>query len=246
MNDSIARLFIFSLLFNLTFPVMAYAFVGFAASPPGILDIALDYEDLLNAGIMLSSGESHNVTFGAGGVDFNTSSSVIRAEWHKPWFSEARLDFKVPSLIEETIGDLTGDYFSMGGIIQTVDISGGPQIHIVNSSLVAAFNPEYNWTRIDIVQAGLIALVTTIPPDLNNMTRGVYETGILTFTIGKPLAEGGEFDWLQFVEWYWGLLTSSHNYGLPFGFDWFLRILAVLFLTSAIMFARELIPVIYS
>lgn len=244
MNDSIARLFIFSLIFNLAFPAISYAFVGFAVDPPGALDIALEYEDLLNAGIILSSGESHNVTFKGGPVDFNTSSSVIRAEWFKPLLSEARLEFRSPSPIEEAIGDATGNYFSLGGVLQPVIITGGPAMWMVNSTFVAEWDPVYNWTMIPIRGLGLLALFTPTTPDGDNVTNAVYVTGALTLTVGKPMTVEGEFDWIQFIQWYWGLLTSTHNYGLPWSFDWLLRIMAVLFLTSAIMFARELIPVI--
>lgn len=221
---------------------MAYAFTGFEAAPPESFKISLEYEDLLNAGIMFSSAESLNVTFNGGGVDFNTSSTIIRALWHKPIFSEAVLQFRTPSIIEKAWGDVTGDYFSLGGTVSPLSINEAPYMGAVNSTIVAAFNPAYNWTRIDIGQAGLIALVTTLAADDNNMTQAVYVTGILTVTIGKPMSEGGIFDFIQFVEWYWGLLTASHNYGLPVAFAWFLKILAVLFLTSGIMFARELLP----
>lgn len=243
MNDAIARIFVFSLIFNIVFPPLAYAFTGFQEDPPGALAIPLEYEDLLNAGIIFSEAENRTIVYGTY-TDFNTSSlDHLRAVWDKPLISPSSLRFYRPSFVERAIGDVTGNYFSLGGEVQTVSVNGEPYTQVLNSTMVAAFDPAHNWTRIDITQAGLIALLTTLPADNNNMTQAVYVTGILMITVGKPMFTGETFDFIRYVEWYWGILTTGQNYGLPVAFQWLLRILAVLFLTSAIMFARELLPI---
>lgn len=245
-TDLTVKIVLFSMLVNILFPVFAYGFTTITGSDLEAYDIAISEETLINAGIQFQAADSLNITWKAADLDlqtFNISGQLLRIRWDSwPLYGD-RFRFSIPKLIEIPIGDATGDYFSTGGQVVEVQSQGNEYINnFYNSTMVANYDPTYNWTQVYVPQKGLIILFTTLAADDNNITKAVYETGNLTATVGQRFNEGSEFDFRAFIDWYMGMMFTNKNYGLPASAAWIMRGFVVITLFAALLLARDLLP----
>lgn len=244
-SDLTLKIVLFSMIVNLVFPVFAYSFTTITGSDFESLDISISQESLINAGLQFSSAQSLNVTYEAAPelATFNISDRLLRVRWFHDALWGDRFRFTRPSLIEYTVGEITGDYFSLGGEALTAESNGFYYTHdFYNSTMVSNYDPDYNWTMVTITQAGLTILFSTIPGDAGNITQAVYETGTITATVGERVSQDQSFDFRAFVDWYFSMLFTNKNYGLPASVNWLMRIFVTITLFSAFLVARDILP----
>lgn len=245
-TDLTVKIILYSMIVNILFPVFAYGMTTITGSALEDFDISISEETLINAGIQFTAAESANITFKGADLDsqtFNVSGNLLRIRWDTWPLIGDRFRFSMPKLYEIPIGDLTGDYFSTGGQVLEVQSEGQEYVNdFYNSTMVANFDPAYNWTRVNIPQKGIVVLFTTLSADDNNITKAVYETGNVTATVGQRFTDGSTFDFRAFIDWYMGMLFTNKNYGLPASAAWIMRVFVAITLFSALLLARDLLP----
>lgn len=236
-SEKITSLFLFSILFNLFFSVYGYAFTVFPEDPGEVpdLDISLDIDDLYEIGISYNNATSLNITYGSAPTLVDEASGVpLRADWSS---------------------HLDGDYFQLQiqnpveRFLNTwilpfpLDLYMGPEYDhesfLYNSSIVNYFEPDYGWVR-GTGGSNFAFFLSPIPPDEDNITKAVYETGILTLTFGDPIATE-ELSFRNFVRWYYSTLIGASSYGLPVSLVWIMRIVFSLNIIAGIFMLKELI-----
>jgi len=243
VSDATVKLATFSILLNILFPVFAYSFTSLEGSDIEAWDLSISLDDLLNAGIQFDEVTQENITFGGDPITFNNSGDLQRFRWfNKPLVGDI-LRVTHPSPIEWAWGEITGDYFGLGGSQTPLVIDGEVYIdgQIFNSTLVTKFDTEYNWTRLDLQTQGVVALITPRPEHDFNISEAVYVDGNLTITIGHPRAQDGSFNPGEFVDFYWDMLIGAGDWGLPSVMNWITRILTVITMFSAVLLGRELL-----
>jgi hypothetical protein len=235
-GDRMQSLFLFSVIFNLIFAPLSFVFTNFGEEPGEEYQIAIDEIRLNRYGISFVNATSFNITFSGGPTEFEQNDKKIRVEWLDRFLFEDTITFSKQSIIERTLDTW---FFPE---IMTIFVGENAAIlrGITNSSIVTYFDTDYNWTKIDIDQ-GVLGFLTTIPQDNNNITKAVYDTGILTLTIGEPRSES--WDAGSFIDWYWSLLFGFNDYGLPSAFAWLMRLLFTLTIVSAVFVTRDLLPI---
>jgi hypothetical protein len=239
MDTGELRLVVFCFILSILFPMFAYTFTTFAEQPSNF-DITLDVEELSNAGIMLSDGESHNVTFGGVAQEYEVKNQTMRIQWlnrifplsdfvahQKQSWIELQFDTWIYPILMNPIMDMSQGF---------IDDRGMDNITIINY-----FDPVYNWTMYDLVQNGQTVFITTLKSDNNNITKAVLETGTLTFTVGSKMFED-ETNFVAFVDWYRSIVTGASNWGLPDFMIWVTRIFSFLMLLSGVLLAKEFVP----
>lgn len=237
------KILLFSLIVNIVFPVFAYSFTDMTGELADLGELSISEAQLFNAGIVFTAAQSLNVTYEGGPATFNISDALRRINWFNDALKGDRFRFYRPSIIELGIGDLTGDYFSLGG--ESVYVNSGGNSYsgdFYNSTMVLNFDSAFNWTRVDLFSDGFTVLFTTIKADDNNITKAVYETGILTATIGELQEEGGGFNFAGYVSWYFSMIFTNTSFGLPSEVNWIMRIFTTITLFAAISVAREFLP----
>lgn len=243
-SELTTRILLFSMILNIVFPVFAYSFTTITGSQIEDYDISISQQDLINAGIVFSSAQSLNITYGAGPIEFNISARYLRVNWANRLFIGDDFRFYRPSLPEVYIGDQTGNYFTANGETLRVESQGISYVNdFYNSTMVLNFDPDYNWTQVYVPAEGVIILFKTLAADDNNITAGVYDTGTLTATAGIKFEETQDFNFGQYVSWYMGMLFTNKSYGLPSEVNWLMRIFTAITLFSAIAAARDFLPI---
>ena len=245
VSDATVKLATFSILLNIIFPVFAYSFTILEGSEIIAWDLSIDQADLINAGIQFERATQDNITFRGGAVIFNISSDYIKFDWERNIIHGDRMTVKQPSFIEKAWGELTGNYFALGGENAVIGIEGTfyPSGVIYNSTIVISWDQAYNWTRLDLKQMGVSALITPRINSLdpNNITEAVYTDGELTITLGSIRAADGSFDGGDFIDFYWDMLIGANDWGLPASMEWIIRILTVMTVFSAVLLGREIL-----
>jgi len=237
MSERMYNIFIFGIVFNLFFSVFGYAFTTFAYEAiPENYEIAIDNEELWKQGIIFLNATSFNVTYNEDWHYFSQNNKDFRVKWYEPIIplnSPAGFYFEKQSLIEqwldtwiypEKIPLLVGEE---GAIFLT---------EIDNSSIVNYFDIDAHWTEIKF--EGLICLLSTIPGDEANISKAIFDTGIITVTVGKG-SSNQDFDLQNFAEWYWDTLFSFNALGIPESILWFTKIITTINFVSAIYVLRE-------
>lgn len=245
VSDATIKLATFSILLNIIFPVFAYSFTTLEGSDFISWDLSIDQDDLINAGIQFERATQDNITFRDGPITFNISNDYVRFNWERHIFQGDRMTVKQPSFIEQAWGDITGDYFSLGGEEAVLGLEGSFIFtgEIFNSTIVTHWDPVYNWTRIDLKNQGVTALITPriTATDPNNITEAVYVDGTLTITLGSIRASDGSFDGGDFIDFYWDMLIGANEWGLPASMEWIIRILTAMTVFSAVLLGREIL-----
>lgn len=241
MSEQIHGIFIWGIVFNLLFGVFGFAFTTFATDPAEYdLDIALDVDQLWKNGIIFVNATSFNLTYGDDWHYFTENNKELRVRWYDPvipLLAPAGIYFERQSIVEQ--------YTDTWIYPLKQEILLGESRDIVqwlsNGTLIEYWETDNNWTRLDVAN-GIIGFISTIPPDENNITKAVFETGILTLTIGEPESTSS-FSAENFIDWYWSAVFTFDYSEVPFLLNWLMKIIVILNLVSAIFVVRELSPI---
>jgi hypothetical protein len=240
MNDGQLKLTVFSFVLSILFPTFAYALTTFGDQPE-FFDITLDNNELINAGIILSDGESHNVTYNDVYKEYNVSEVVVRVNWKQ---SVAPPDFFrhiTQSWLGKRLGTWLGGFFHL--IKPIIDTNVLPETGMNNITVINNFNLDYNWTYYGLKERNLVALISTLPSDNNNITKAIMETGTVTVTIGTKLIEADDINFKNFASWYINIVTGDIDWGMPSFMLLIMRVFTFMTILSGILLAREILPI---
>jgi hypothetical protein len=239
MDEATLRLVIFSFVLSMLFPMMAYTFTSFGTLPENY-DITLNKDELENAGIILSDGISHNVTFGGVAQEYTVGNQTMRVQWVSriaplsDFFSSQK-----QSYIEKLFGTwlvperMDVIYDGSSGWIRSWDNT--------NATVLSHYDTQYNWTKWKCVQNGLVVFVTPLPASNGNLTLSIIN-GTVGVTVGSTLIEGGDVSMLNFVTWYVSIVTGqAGDWGMPSFLVWVVRIFSFLTILSGYLLGSELI-----
>jgi len=225
--------------------MFAYTFTNFGTDTESY-DVSLNVDSLIKSGIVLTDGESLNISYGDNWInnEFNVSNILMRVAWGYALDPNSNGTFVhyQQSWLDKIIGTWSYTYLTPyfeglgGGLLDTFGMT--------NITVIQNFDADYNWTHYRIKETGLHVFITTLPVDDNNMTKAIQETGNVTITVGSGVSESEDINFWNFATWYFGVVTGqSGNWGLPSFMSWIVRILAFIQLLSAFLLARELIPI---
>lgn len=236
-SERMTGLFIFMFIFNALFGVFAHAFTVFPEDESDVYDyeIAIDESRLLDYGLIFQNASSYNITWKAAPVYFSANEKDFRVLWDEIGIlgSHDGLLFQKQSLIEQYADSWLFPERQQVALGETGEVVS----EIWNSSIITYWDPEYNWTKIDIA-SGVQGFITPILSDQHNITKAVYETGILQFTVGQPRELGYSIG--SFIDWYWGVVFGFSSYGLPSSMAWIMRLIFSLTVMSFIFMTRAL------
>jgi len=244
-GGGLTRLYVTVLVFSLLMPVISFALTTWEDDVEDY-EIAIDPNVLMIAGISLSDGITHNVSWKSPYVYYNFQNKTIRTKWTDTW---TRIGL-VGGIVD--MGDgfafetqtATNKFLNNWWLPYKYRIrpeSESSWDYIANNlTILSNYNPRFNFSRF-ILEDGYQIFFTPYDPN-DNLSRALYETGHLNCTIGISVVEsGGGFNFSQFVTWYWSIIMGSNSYGLPTFLSWIVRIISALTLLSGILLARELI-----
>lgn len=240
MSEKMTSLFLFSILFNLFFSVYGYAFTNFPGewTENPDLDIAIGIDDLYAIGITFTNATSLNITFGEDPLLIEREGGVpLKIDWSSHPLKGDYFQILIQSPIER--------YLDTWYLPDSLDLWMGPDddfyMFIWNSSLVSLYEPDHDWIR-GLGGADFTFFLSPTHADTGNITRAVYETGILTLTYGTPISLTGqdEISVKNFILWYLNTITGADNYGLPDSLIWLMRIIFTLNVIAGVFTLKEL------
>jgi hypothetical protein len=239
LDTGTLRLVTFSFILSILFPTFAYAFTAFGETPEDF-DVSLDANTLLDAGIQLTDGVSHNVTFLGGDVEYTVKNVTMRINWRDPiGVAEPYFANKRQGWVQKTLGTWW-NAIEMNIIIDT-SLGTKPSTFLTNATVINYFDETYNWTKYEIFENNLVAFITTLNADDNNITKAIYETGTVTITVGTAIFTQNDFGAASFLQWYRTVIfTGGSEWGLPSFMSWVVRIFSFMTLISGILVAKEL------
>ena len=79
-NGGMTKLYLFVLILNLIFPVLAYTFTAFGETEERY-ETSLNPDSLMTIGVNLVAGESHNLTYGGEAVYYELINVSTRVSW---------------------------------------------------------------------------------------------------------------------------------------------------------------------
>lgn len=234
-NGSLTRIYIFVLVLNIVFPVLAYTFTSFSEETEGY-EISLDPDFLMAAGINLIDAESHNLTYMADWVEYELLNVTLRARFFSTVLIPPGLAFQKQSPIGKAFNSWVFPYWLS---VKSV-VSNKWYDPLENLTIVDDWTSEFNWSRF-IIEGGHHAFVTPYATD-NNITKAVFIDGHLNVTIAKSFeADDTSFSFWSFLGWYGSLIIGDQAWGLPPIFSWFIRILAAISIFAIVMLTKDLI-----
>jgi len=234
-NNGSIKLYVFVLVIGLSFPTLGYTFTTLGGSPTQF-DISIDDEILLLAGISLQQAESHNISFNGGYVTFDDlNDTEMRLNWRTWQPGPLGIGASIDGIKFER--KLWGFYWGDLGV-QSLGSSNW-QFFLVNATIVNDWDDNYNWSRFEL--RGLAWQVFVTPYPGYNITGSVYDIGNLTITLGRVIDTDASPNWRTFIDWYFGVLVGTDEWGLPSVFNWLLRIMSGISLLSAVLLAKEII-----
>ena len=240
-SASMTKLYIFVLVLNLIFPVLGYTFTAFGGEAERY-ELDLDADSLMEIGLNLVDAESHQLTFAAAGWDeWTVINTSIRAQWasHRIYLLtyQDEIQFQKQSALSKAFDNWWTPYVAAVKSLKSNEWFVG----IKNETIVRDFDSNYNWSRF-VLRDGHHVFITPASTD-GNITKAVYEDGLLNCTIAKSFDEDTTFNFWRFVGWYSSLLIGDQSWGLPSVFAWALRILGALSVFAVVMLTRDLIPI---
>lgn len=240
MDPATLRLVTFSFILSILFPTFAYTFTTFGEEPEPF-DSSLSVAQLINAGVMLSDFEVHNVTYGGAAQEFEIKNTTMRVQWKDRLLTGPYFANQQQTIIEKRLGTwvwpIEMDWRTIGGAGFL------PSKQLTNSTVVSNFDPTFNYTRYECVQNGMSVFITTLAADTNNITKAIFETGTVTVTVGSPIFKGQDINFENFGKWYISVVTGQgDDWGLPPFMSWVVRIFSFLTFLAGILLAKEFVP----
>lgn len=238
MSETVHGIAVYLLILNILLPGFVYGFVGFSASGPGEVDL-IDEDSLVLSGIYIDPIEKRSLTYGTY-TEFDNSSKVWRVRWYKPSLGQANWRFYVETIPSDWVFQLETPVI-IGGELH----SATENTYITNATIISSWEggpgEASNWTRVSLRDLGLEAFITCEKYN-HNITEAVLNQGEVNITVGEPI-NFNDFTGENFMNWYWGLVSGSENYGLPAFVQWLFQIQAILLIFSAVIIARDLLPI---
>lgn len=241
-NNVVKSLAITLMLFQIIFPIFVFGFTTFnpASQDIGNIDITLDMDSLVSNQVFFSEAKTKELTHGSYvQFDLNESSKKMRVSWDEYTLSSST-QFR---FIKQNIVEVQTDSWFFP-VKLTVEIDGVTycpdpyKFHYAkNQTIINAFNTDYNWTRAEVWGFG-VQVFFTAEKYSNNITQAI-DAGELNCTVGIPMILDVD-DYGAFIDWYWSILTSNRDYGLPIFLKWALQIQTILTIFSAVFLGREL------
>lgn len=219
----------FFIIFSMSFSYFAYA-LTFTSMSEDRWDITLSYDDILTAGIMLGEADDLNLTYGGVGTVwqyFTVNNTDIRVEWS--WIVGIGDNFRFQTHVK---------FFGMGLAWTEMQIR-DYGINLYNSTLIVEWNNQTKWSRFKAKNG--YEIFFTDPEQEHNMTRAVYDDGIVTVTVAESITFTNDVNLMTFVSWYAGMITGSNSYGLPSIFNIIMQAISALAMLSVIILAKEMI-----
>ncbi len=217
---------------------MAYTFTTFGAEPDAF-DTTLSIAQLQNAGIMLSGGESFNITFGDPAQEYTVTNTTMRVKWVNSLLFGDYFAQQQQSWIEKVLGtwffpiEMNVVLDGSQGFIRSRDFT--------NATVIAFFDSQYNWTRYSIVENGLVGFITPLPINQGNITEAILN-GTVTVTIGAEIYSETGSNTLNFANWYVSVVSGTSDWGLPSFMVWVVRIFSFMTILAGYLLFTELIP----
>lgn len=232
MSERAVEMLVFSVIVNILFAALSFAFTTPAESfDSSTLTISLDRNILALRGINFKNATSFNLTFGSDWTYFELDGVRTRASWMHDFIGGDGIQAQVQNIVERMTDTwLVPIPLQMNVGIHQQYLAGG---FIKNSTIVSEWDETWHWLEI-IYSGDKRAFISTIPADSGNVTKAVYETGILTMTIGETLSEN-KYDFWGFASWYWEVLFSQGDYNVPAYMDALVKIMFAVMLISAVL-----------
>ena len=216
----------FFLIFSIVFTYFSYA-LTFSATPQNRWDITISIEEIMSTGILLGEADDLNLTFGSGYQYFNVNNTDMRVKWgwlvgvgDTIWF-ETHVKFFGLGLAWTPMG--IRDYGN----------------YLYNSSIIVEWDNQKNWSRFK-AKNGYEPFFTD-PEQEHNISRAIYDDGIITVTVAESITFGDKVHLMAFVSWYAGMVTGTNSYGLPSVFNIVLQVINMLSLLSVVILVKEMI-----
>lgn len=238
MADELTTKFFYGgIIFNLLFSVFGFAFTAFPATQSTALDIPINQELLYQEGLVFNNATYFNLTYNDDWSYFEQSGRNMRIG-----FREGSLDPNNVDGVTVQQQGLVQQQFDSWLLPTNLPMYVGPDYKVLtgnldNASIVLYFETDYNWTRFR-THNGVNGFLTTQAADNNNITKAVYETGILVVTLGE-LAVEVETDIATFARWYWNTLFQFGYTGFPSVMGWMLKLIVLLNFISGVIVLRE-------
>ncbi|MBA7491309.1 hypothetical protein ES702_01854 [subsurface metagenome] len=216
----------FFLIFSIVFTYFSYA-LTFSATPQDRWDITISVEEIMGTGILLGEADDLNLTWGSGYQYFTVNNTEMRVKWG--WLAGIGDSIWLETHVT---------FFGIGLAWTPMGIRDyGNYLH--NSSIIIEWNDQIKWSRFHPKNG--YELFFTDPEQEHNISRAVYEDGIITVTVAESVDFGDKVHLMTFVSWYAGMVMGTSNYGLPSVFNIVLQLINVLSLLSVVILVKEMI-----
>lgn len=239
------KLYVTVLIFSLLMPVISFALTTWEDNVEDY-EIGIDPDVLIMAGISLSDGITHNVSWKSPYVYYNFENKTIRTKWTDTWTRIGLLGGIVDmgdGLAFET-QTATNKFLNNWWLPYKYRMRPASQSswsYIANNmTILSNWDPKFNYSRF-ILEDGYQIFFTPNDPS-ENLSTALFDQAHLNCTIGITLSEAGaNFGFMQFINWYWSIMIGSHSYGLPAFMSWVVRLISALTLLSGVLLAREML-----
>jgi hypothetical protein len=247
-SERIYGIFIFGIAFNVLFGVFGFALTQYPSQPASLYNgtLPIDVDKFTKEGIYFSNATVFNVSWMAPWVEFSHNQVDARAG-----FREGTLDpiikdgFRIQG--QNIMGGWqlpyeypfeVGEYYEWRPEIRNLDNSSIVTFYETKKSLDAN-----NWTRFKAGE-NLIGFLLPRPEHNHNMTHAVYVDGNMTVILGEPVSFLEDYDFKNFMTWYWTALFTFNTTSVPLVLSVFLKLILTLVMVAGLIIAREMLPLI--
>ena len=224
--ENTVRYATFFLIFSIVFTYFSYA-LTFSATPQNRWDITIPIEEIMATGILLGEADDLNLTYGDDWQYFTVNNTDIRVKWD--WLAIFGDHVRFQTHVK---------FFGIDMAWMEMGIKDyGNEIY--NSSIIIEWVDQPKWSRFSFKNG--YELFFSDPEQEHNISRAVYDDGIITVTVAESISFGDRVHLMTFVSWYAGMVTGTNSYGLPSVFNIVLQLINVLSLLSVVVLIRYMI-----